>query len=74
MNVTQKAELLNVLQLCNDDAILTDVANVLNFHSQKMILSDELLEKIEQARINVQNGNYISNNDAIQRLSEWSKK
>ena len=74
MKFSKKAELLDVLQRCEDDGILTDVANVLNFHAQKMILSDKLLEKIEQTRINVQNGNYLLNNDAIQRLTEWSKK
>ncbi len=72
-----KQELIDKIKSIKDRNILEEVYRILEIGTQevdKIILSNEQKESIDKGIEDVENGNYLSNEDANSEIEEWLKK
>ena len=72
-----KQELINKIKSTTDDNILEEVYRILEVGTQeadKIVLSSEQKESIDKGIKDMEEGNYLSNEEANQEIEEWLKK
>ena len=72
-----KQQLIEKIKLTDDDKILEEVYRILNLSTSEVdeiILSDFQKNKIESGLQDIENGRYLSNDEAGREIEEWLKK
>ncbi len=72
-----KQELIDKIKSTKDGNLLEEVYRILEIGTQevdKIVLSNEQKESIDKGIEDIENGNYLSNEDANSDIEEWLKK
>lgn len=72
-----KQELIDKIQSTEDNNILEEVYRILKsstMETEKIVLSNKQKEKIETGIRDMENGNYLSHEDANREIEAWLKK
>ena len=72
-----KQELINKIKSITDDNILEEVYRILevgNQEADRIVLSSEQKESIDKGIKDMEEGNYLSNEEANEEIEEWLKK
>lgn len=71
-----KKQLIDKIQSTEDDKILEEVYRILEFSTQevdRIILSDSQKAQIDKGMRDIEEGRYLTNDDANKEMAEWLK-
>ncbi len=72
-----KQELINKIKSTTDENILEEVYRILEVgtrEADRIVLSSEQKESIDKGIKDMEEGNYLSNEEANEEIEEWLKK
>lgn len=72
-----KKQLIDKIQETNDDNLLEEVYRILEtgtLNIEQIVLSHSQKKRIDQGIDDIENGKYLSEDDANREIKEWLKK
>ncbi|MEO6719923.1 MAG: hypothetical protein ABIN67_06130 [Ferruginibacter sp.] len=72
-----KKQLIDKIQSTNDDKILEEVYRILEVSTQEVdmiMLSDDQKAQIDKGISDIEEGRYLTNEEANREIEEWLKK
>ena len=72
-----KNKLIDKIQLTDDDNILEEVYRILDVSTQevdRIILSDDQKAQINKGMLDIEEGRFLTNDEANREIEEWLKK